>query len=371
LLPIDARMLAASGLDSESQMPGASGAEVTASAVAAAQWDGMSPLNRRSLLRHGLAMAALPALGLEELQQIAAAMDDARRYLDGSVLAYFRRQLTVCKSDDGTLGPRKTLPVVLGILGAVEEHARDVKPNIRRDLLTVGAEAAEFAGWLYRDGRDLSRSLYWHDRATEWAQESGDAAMCGYVLLKKAQLAFDEREPLRMLTLAQAAQHGPWSLPGRVQAEAVQQEARADAMLGASADAVNRKLDEAWRLLGASGDDDSPLGGHYNATLLTMQTAICYAEAGAPREAVDLYTKSLTETSFSIRDYGFFLSLMAGSLALAGEPEQAASTGLESATRAADTNSRRTTQELNRVLDYLKPWQNRPAVKQLQEAVAG
>jgi hypothetical protein len=142
-------------------------------------------------------------------------------------------------------------------------------------------------------------------------------------------------------------------------------------MLGASADAVSRKLDWAWQLLGASEDDPSTLGAHYNATLLTMQTAICYAEAGAPRQAVELYTRSLSETSFSLRDYGFFLSLMAGSLALAGEPDQAAATGLESATRAADTNSHRTTQELTRVVEYLKPWQNRPAVKQLNEAVAG
>jgi hypothetical protein len=205
----------------------------------------------------------------------------------------------------------------------------------------------------------------------EWAQEAGDTAMCGYVLLKKAQVAFDEREPLRMLTLAQAAQTGPWRLPQRVHAEAVQQEARAEAMLGASADTVNRKLDRAWELLGASEDEPSTLGAHYNATLLTMQTAICYAAAGAPRRAVELYTQSLSETSFSIRDYGFFLSLMAGSLALAGEPDQAAATGLESATRATDTNSHRTTQQLTRVVEYLKPWQNRPAVRELQQVVAG
>jgi hypothetical protein len=151
--------------------------------------------------------------------------------------------------------------------------------------------------------------------------------------------------------------------------EAVQQEARADAMLGASIGNVERKLDRAWQLLGASRTENSTLGAHYNDTLLTMQTAICYAEAGQPRRAVELYAASLTEDTFSPRDFGFFLSWMAASLALAGEPDQAAKTGLASAARATRANSRRTRQELVRVVETLKPWQNRPAVKELQAAL--
>lgn len=194
--------------------------------------------------------------------------------------------------------------------------------------------------------------------------------MQGYVLLKKSQLAYDEREISRMLTLAQAVQSGPWSIPMRVQAEAVQQEARAEAMLGASVDTVERKLDRARQLLGSSRDEASMLGVHYTDTLLTMQIAICYAEAGEPSRAVELYVQSLTEDSFSPRDYGFFLSWMAASLALAGEPDHAATIGMESAMRATSTNSRRTQKELMRVLDILDPWKNRTAVKELHDAVA-
>ncbi|MGH3625120.1 MAG: hypothetical protein ACRDQ5_25585 [Sciscionella sp.] len=60
---------------------------------------------------------------------------------------------------------------------------------------------------------------------------------------------------------------------------------------------------------------------------------------------------------------------MASSLALAGEPDQAATTGMESAARATKANSKRTEQELVRVLDVLKPWQNRSAVREFQETV--
>src|SRR5439155_24244998 len=105
-------------------------------------------------------------------------------YFDGSTVEYLRRQLDACKAEDGKLGPRKTLPMVLGILGAIEEHGREVRPDVRRELLSVGANGAEFAGWLYRDIQQSTAAAYWHDRATEWAQEAGDLPMQGYVLLK-------------------------------------------------------------------------------------------------------------------------------------------------------------------------------------------
>ncbi|MEU7525980.1 helix-turn-helix transcriptional regulator [Saccharothrix sp. NPDC042600] len=354
-------------LDRLSQSGGTSGNP----AATVAQWSEMSPLNRRSLLKHGLGLSSLSALGLPAAPQLAAAMDDAHRYLDSTVVEYFRRQLAACKADDGRLGSHGTMPAVLGLLGAIEQHAREVKPAVRRELLAVGADIAEFAGWLYRDLRDLPTALYWHDRAIEWAQEAGDMAMQGYVLVKKAQLAYDERDPMRMLTLSQAAQHPSYDLPKRVRAEAVQQEARAEAMLGAAIDSVERKLDEARNLLAAaeSQPDDRSLGAHYGPSLLTMQAAICQTEAGQPRRAVALYERTLNERTFSPRDYGFFLSWMAASLALAGEPDQAAATGVASAHRAKDANSQRTKRELVRVLDVLKPWRNRPAVRQLQEAV--
>jgi transcriptional regulator with XRE-family HTH domain len=304
-------------------------------------------------------------------RQVSAALQDARHYLDGAVVEYFRHRLALLKADDGQLGAGAVLPRILGLLGAVQEHAAEVKPGVRRDLLAVGAQSAEFAGWLYRDAHEATRALFWHDRATEWAQEASDAAMQGYVLLRKAQLAYDEREPLRMLTLTQAARGGPWALPLRVQAEAAQQEARAEAMLGASAAAVQRQLDQAHELLKAADDhpEESRLGAHYNESLLMMQTAVCYAEAGRPGRAVEIYRVSLTADSFSPRDHGFFLSWMAQAQALAGDPDQAAGTGLDSAERATRAGSGRTRRELLRVLETLQPWRHRPAVRELAAAV--
>ena len=186
----------------------------------------MSPLERRAFLLGGAALA-LPTITLDDLKHIAAALHDAPRYADGAVVGYYRQQILDLASSDGTAGARKTLPRVLGMIGAIEQTAREARPSIRRELLSVAAQSAEFAGWLYRDIGVSEMASYWRDRATEWAQEAGDSAMQGYVLLKKSQAAWDERDATRMLTLSQAVQEGPWRLSARVRAEAAQQEARA------------------------------------------------------------------------------------------------------------------------------------------------
>src|SRR5436189_32565 len=89
-------------------------------------------------------------------------------------------------------------------------------------------------------------------RCSTWLRRwrtRGDTPLQGYVLLKKSQAAWDERDAPRMLMLARAARQGPWELPPRVQAEAVQQEARAEAMLGADISVIAARLDEARELL--------------------------------------------------------------------------------------------------------------------------
>src|SRR5260370_7826838 len=83
-----------------------------------------------------------------------------------------------------------------------------------------------------------------------------------------------------MLMLASAARHGPWELPPWVQAEAIQQEARAEAMLGGDISGIEASLDEAGNLLtpaqsGTTGDG-SRLAAHYTAPPPAIQLPIRY-----------------------------------------------------------------------------------------------
>jgi transcriptional regulator with XRE-family HTH domain len=298
---------------------------------------------------------ALPVLHSDEQSRVAAALGDVHRYLDGTVVDYFHRQLDAAEADDGTRGPTTVLPVVLGILGAIDRQAREVKLQVRCELLSVAARGAEFAGWLYRDVQKLDCASFWYGRATEWAQEAGDLPMQGYVLLRKSQMAYEERDGLRVLTLAQAAQYGPWQLPSHIRAEVTLQEARGMAMLGEDVSTVQRKLDEACRVLTRG---DTAANGVPTEATLALREASCYVEAGQPRQAVERYERVLSADVLSPRDRGYFLARWASALALAGEPDAAADTGIEAAQVAAAIASRRTTRELVRVLTALEPWRN-------------
>ena len=339
---------------------------------------GVDDTYRRTLLRGALAGAGLglfgSALTLDDISHIAAALHDARRYLDGAVVGHLRERLVQCADDDGRHGPKAALPPVLAVMTVVEHNARQVKPAVRRELLGVGARGAEFAGWLYRDIGAPELAEYWRDRATEWALEAGDYAMPGYVLLKKSQSAWDTRDALRMLTLAQAVQDGPWLLPARVRAEAAQQEARGYAMIDGDIDTAVGKLDEARELLTSDSSDgrssrDAELAAHYDRSLLAVQTAICHCEAGQPDQAVDIYREALDPSVFSPRDHAYFLSLMGLALAATDRPDEAVSAGMRALPIAVAASSLRTVRELQRLRGRLRIWTDRPAVREFCAAV--
>ncbi|MGW9205696.1 XRE family transcriptional regulator [Embleya sp. NPDC055664] len=319
------------------------------------------------------AQAPFPALDIGDLRHIAAALDDARRYLDHDVVGYFRERLSACALDDGASGPRRTLPAVLGLIAAVTATVEHVKANVRADLLIVGTLAAEFAGWLYRDTGQPRLAESWRGQALEWARAAEAEPLQGYVLLKQAQAAWDERNPELMRELAEAVQTGPWLLPPAVLAEAALQEARAHAMLTGDLDAVERKLDKAQELFTRHTDRQagaaSALSPHYAPALFGVQKAICLAEAGNPRRATDVYHSHLTPQAFSRRDYGYFLALMAGTLAAAGEPARAVEAGHEALTIAGASGSVRTYRELVRLLSHLEPWRSHASVRELRAQV--
>ncbi|MCZ9328976.1 hypothetical protein [Nocardia farcinica] len=301
---------------------------------------------------------------------MSQALGDAHRYFDGTVVEFFRQELARCKADDGTLGPSEALPLTLAVIGAIRQHVRDVQPAVRRQLLTLGADGAEFAGWLYRDLHDPITAAFLYDRSMEWAQAAGSLPMQGYVLLKKSQMAYETRDTGTLLTLAQAASEGPWQLPSRIKAEVVQQEALGMAMLGESVKVVKQHLDAAEQILSATvADTDAPLISSFNQNTFRLRTAVCYTEAGRPQIAAQLFGHVLTSGSLSRRDTGFFGARQAKALALSGEPDEAARVAAQSVVVARETRSERTINVVVEVMRALDAWRHRPMVRQLHDVL--
>ncbi|WP_371547551.1 hypothetical protein OG266_20170 [Streptomyces sp. NBC_00554] len=326
--------------------------------------EGMSEVLRRTFLRHGLVAFSSPVIGMDELRHVVAALNNARRYADDQVAQHFQRQLQYCAANDGAEGPKSIVPAIMGQIASLDELIRQVKPAFRRSLLRVAAESSEFAAWLYRDLALPVQATYWRDRALEFAQEASDFSMQGYVLLKKSQAAWDERDALHMLTMAQAVQEGPWNLPLRVQAEAVQQEARALAMTGAKPTTIAAKLSQARELL-LQESEQSGISAHYNKALFSLQVALSYRESGQLDACLDLFDRYLSPENMSHRDYGYFLALQSGALARSGAPDAAAHMGIQALSLARETYSARTGEEVYRLVKQLYRWKDRDSVREL------
>ncbi len=323
-------------------------------------------------VRDLVALPGPPRMNVGQLRQLTELVDQARGHDEPELVAYFARCIQDCQTQDGSRGPVQALPAALSIIAAIEVTARQVSVSVRLQLLTLAARSAEFAGWLYRDAGAPDEATYWYDRATEWAQEAHHAAMQGYVLLRKSQMAYDTRDPIRVLTLAQAAELGPYQLPVRVQSEVSQQQALGLGMLGGPLDAVERKLDDAWRLLSQAVPDDEGsqlLGATFTDDTLRLRSAVCYTQAGRTQHAADLLGQVLSSNTLSRRDAGYFTAHRAAALALAAEPDEAATLALQSVDVAKSANSRRTLRLLTDVAGALRPWSDRPAVRALREAV--
>lgn len=323
-------------------------------------------------LQFGLA-GGLPCMNVSQLRQVSCLVDDARGHGEPELVPYFAARIEDCQAQDGSQGPVQALPSTLSVIAAVDVTARAVSLPVRRQLLTLAARAAEFAGWLYRDAGALDQATYWYDRATEWAQEAHNPAMQGYVLLRKSQLAYDTRDPIRVLSLAEAAEYGPWQLPPGVRAEVAQQQALGLGMLGSPLDVVERQLDEAWARLGQAVPDDERshlLGATLTEGTLRLRSAACYHEVGDTARAADLFGQVLEDGTLSRRDAAYFTARRAAAFAAGGDPDAAADLALQSVEAATSAQSRRTLRVLADVADTLSPWHDRPAVRTLREAVS-
>ncbi|MBO2461765.1 helix-turn-helix transcriptional regulator [Actinomadura sp. LCR2-06] len=336
-------------------------------------WEQVSALLRRAFLKHGVTAAAagagLPAVGVADLQHITAALDNARRYADTTIVAYFTTQLDTIAAQDRTRGPAAAVPDVLALIAAAQKIAAEARPDVRARLLRLIARAAELAGWFYRDLAAEQPAEYWRDRAMEWAQAGADLPMQGYVLLKKAQAAWDTRDGLRMLSLAEAVQDGPWQLPAKVLAEAAQQVARGHALLGTDAPTIHRHLGYARDLLDQADIATVSLSPHYDEATFHVQVAHTHTLTGHPDQAIAAYEQWLTPGVFDRRDYGYHLAFKAAAQARAGDADAAARTGLAALRIARDTSSARTHAALIRLTGDLRPQWQRPRVAELRQAI--
>lgn len=251
---------------------------------------------------------------------------------------------------------------------AVDDGLSERRGRDRTDLLRTAVRVGEFAAYLFRDQGDRRRCRYWHDRANDWAQQSEDPTLEAFVMLRKSQAAYDDRDAQRMGGLCRTA-IGRLDGPSLLRAELVQQAARADAMLGASESPVRRALDRVRAEIEASAAPDPGSGGHdYGHDRLDLHSALCMVEAGRPDLACALYAP-VVEREQRPLDRAYYTVLMAVALGLAGRPDAAARAASTALPVAVHGRSVRTLREAGRLEGVLAPWAGRRDVVEFRAAL--
>jgi hypothetical protein len=291
-----------------------------------------------------------PTTHPEWIERVRRAVEDPSRHADRVVIDTFRLQLETAKVIDGTYGAAAALSTARGVVDLIESIAPSAPEAVRNSALSLGAEAGEFIGWLFRDLAVTESARFWYDRAMEYAQMCGDKAMQGFVLLRKSQMAYESGAGHRVHMFASAAIDGSWQLHPRVRAEALLQVTRGKLMMGQPVQ-MKSAMEQANEV--AFGYD------------LKLREASCWIEAGHPDRAANLYDEGLNAQGISVRDQAYFRARQAIALAHSAQPDLAAQHAVHALSASQKTGSIRTKNAVEVAHRALSPWHSRSDVAAL------
>jgi transcriptional regulator with XRE-family HTH domain len=295
----------------------------------------------------------------------------APRHVDPALITYFQEQLEGHYRADMLLGPHDLIGAVSAQYELIDRLVRTATGETRRGLLRVSAAYAALVGWLYQDAGDLGAAAFWRGITQEIALRSRDVQLIGYSLVNHAQVRTDLGDGPGVIDLCEAALEQRRALAPKVRVLALQQYAHGASLAG-DRTAVDRVIDEASGMLGKV-TDDLPWGNACRRTpgYLEVQRATCYGRLGHGREAGALWSQVLGAVPITARrDRGVYLARQAVAAAVAEDPDQAVDIAREVATIAVETGSARMRRELTGLEGAMRPWQNAPVGRDLQEVLA-
>jgi transcriptional regulator with XRE-family HTH domain len=280
----------------------------------------------------------------------------------------------VLTRQDNILGSAVVAPTVIHQLSILKRLGGNSKGEARESVMRLQAAYAEFAGWLSDELGDWNAGQYWIDRALEWAHETDDELIVGYILARKSQRAGDTGDPAAAVSLARAAQRRN-ALTERVRAAALQYEALGHASMGETAEFCT-SIDRARELTeSAQPASDNEWAVWCTPEYVTMHEASGWVRLGEPARAVAAYERGLANWPHAfLRDQGVYYGRLARAHAAARNPEEAADAGRKALDISARTGSARILRELKPLPASLDSWRHLALVKEfsadLRQALA-
>ena len=190
------------------------------------------------------------------------------------VLGHLREQWHALVKTDNLLGPRFALAGVLNQIGIVEALLPALRDSARLEAVSLGAQYAESAAWLYEDSGNMPRARYWTGRAMEWAYEADDRRMLAWTIFRRSQQVAATGDAPRAIGLAQAARRDEEHLATPTRAAIRVQEAYGYALDGDEL-AAQKLIDDAhaWAASDTEGDARGGHGSYCTPSYIEIQRA--------------------------------------------------------------------------------------------------
>lgn len=202
------------------------------------------------------------------------------RRTDQTAVADLAMLLGAQRRLEDTIGSGAVLRPAVAQLDTMTELVGEAHDGMRPRLLDLGAQWAQFTGWLHAATGDPARANEAFSKALEWATEAEDRDMIATALGFKGYLAEGAGHIGSMIGLSQAAQRDPQVFAAQ-RAYSAGQEARGRAMTGDEQAAIT-KISQAVEV-SAEQDPEAvpPWSYYYTPNFFVIQTGIVYYELGA------------------------------------------------------------------------------------------
>ena len=272
---------------------------------------------------------------------------------------------------DNLLGPRAALGLVRQQITVVESLLPAIRGGLRTDLVSLAAQYAESAAWLFEDSGEHDAAQRWTSRAIEWAYEADDKIMLAWTMYRRSQQATAEWAGAHAVSLARAALRHEPDLPLRMRAAITVQQAHGHALDG-DVRTAHHLLDRAhtWAADDTAGDARGGHGSFCTPEYIEVNRADCLLTLRQPHQAVPILENAIPRISAVYqRDKAAALSRAARAYAAVGAVEQAAVSAYAALPVAQGGGSARIALQLHEVAQQLAPYRKLPAVRDLLDRV--
>lgn len=302
--------------------------------------------------------------------RFAQVLDHPER-VDRAVVDHLVALLNGQRRLEDLLGAGRVLPTTLAQLDVIDDLTRAARSDVRRELLSVGAQWRQFAAWQFQDLARPADALAHHDRAMEAAQETDDANMAVTVLSLKSHLAWSQRDPARAVGLAAAGRRRQEGASPGVRGLVAQQEARGWALDG-DGDRAYRLLDLAETLTAAAAEqpDREPSWVYFqDPGRVLFQRGVVDLELGRNARAADLFVSAVSALPATYRrDRARYTANLAVAAARDDDADRAVGAGLEALALVRDTGSSHALTDLRTARAALEPRAGTRAVREFDAA---